>query len=140
MQDLFEPIVTIILLIIFSIFGRILLEKIGQRWVTTFAHTTTIILLPVITFMITKVIAGNIALSLGMVGALSASILNAANLGNYVADTEQEYIKITQELYSKGKHTKKRRERFKKMVMESNLNKPENISRGLEKIYRELNI
>ena len=71
MQDLFEPIVTIILLIIFSIFGRILLEKIGQRWVTTFAHTTTIILLPVITFMITKVIAGNIALSLGMVGALS---------------------------------------------------------------------
>ena len=71
MQDLFEPIITIILLIIFSIFGRILLEKIGQRWVTTFAHTTTIILLPVITFMITKVIAGNIALSLGMVGALS---------------------------------------------------------------------
>ena len=71
MKDLLEPIVIVIFLILFSISGRIFLEKIGQRWVTTFAHTSTIVLLPVITFMITKVISGNIALSLGMVGALS---------------------------------------------------------------------
>tara|TARA_B100001029_G_C14960885_1_gene394376 strand:+ start:223 stop:846 length:624 start_codon:yes stop_codon:yes gene_type:complete len=71
MKDFLEPIVIIIFLILFSILGRIILEKIGQKWITTFAHTTTLILLPVITFMITKVISGNIALSLGMVGALS---------------------------------------------------------------------
>ena len=71
MKEFLEPIVIIIFLIIFSILGRVLLEKIGQKWITTFAHTTTLILLPVITFMITKVISGNIALSLGMVGALS---------------------------------------------------------------------
>jgi len=71
MKDLLEPIVIIIFLILFSMLGRVILEKTGQKWITTFAHTTTLILLPVITFMITKVIAGNIALSLGMVGALS---------------------------------------------------------------------
>jgi hypothetical protein len=71
MKDLLEPIVIIIFLILFSMLGRVILEKTGQKWITTYAHTTTLILLPVITFMITKVIAGNIALSLGMVGALS---------------------------------------------------------------------
>jgi hypothetical protein len=48
-----------------------LLAKLGQRWITTYAHTATFTLLPVITYVITKVISGNIALSLGMVGALS---------------------------------------------------------------------
>jgi len=43
----------------------------GQRWINTFAHTSTLLLLPIITFSITSVISGNIALSLGMVGALS---------------------------------------------------------------------
>lgn len=71
MKDFIEPIVIVFFLILFSILGRVILEKAGQKWITTFAHTTTLILLPVITFMITKVISGNIALSLGMVGALS---------------------------------------------------------------------
>ena len=71
MKEFLEPIVIIIFLILFSILGRVILEKIGQKWITTFSHTTTLIMLPVITFMITKVISGNIALSLGMVGALS---------------------------------------------------------------------
>ena len=52
---------------IFSFF----ITSFGQRWVTTTAHTVTIMLLPFITFIITKVISGNIALSLGLVGALS---------------------------------------------------------------------
>jgi len=42
-----------------------------QRWAGTFHFTLTCLLLPTITFVITKVIAGNIALSLGMIGALS---------------------------------------------------------------------
>ena len=63
---------TIILALIFSSIGvRLLLQLIGQRWIITFAHTATLTILPIITFVITKVISGNIALSLGMVGALS---------------------------------------------------------------------
>ncbi len=50
---------------------RLLLQFCGQKWIETTAHTATLVLLPILTFVITKVIAGNIALSLGMVGALS---------------------------------------------------------------------
>ena len=50
---------------------RFVLELCKQSWITTFTHTVTIVFLPVITFFVTKVISGNIALSLGMVGALS---------------------------------------------------------------------
>lgn len=66
-QELF----TIVLLIAITIAGRAALVLIGQRWVATFAHTATLTTLPIITFVITKVISGNIALSLGMIGALS---------------------------------------------------------------------
>ena len=50
---------------------RIALASCKQLWVTTFHQTMTFMILPLTTFMITKVIAGNIALSLGLVGALS---------------------------------------------------------------------
>jgi len=50
---------------------RIMLSLVKQKWASTYHHTMSYILLPVITFVITKVITGNIALSLGMVGALS---------------------------------------------------------------------
>ena len=66
-----ELILTVIILITFSIGLRLIFESLGQRWITTYAHTATLTLLPLITFVITKVISGNIALSLGMVGALS---------------------------------------------------------------------
>ena len=62
---------TMILLIFFSLFIRVILQLVGQGWITTTAHTTTLVLLPIITYIITQVISGNIALSLGMVGALS---------------------------------------------------------------------
>lgn len=47
------------------------LKKNGHRWVNTYYHLLTFSLLPLITYVISKVIAGNLALSLGMVGALS---------------------------------------------------------------------
>jgi len=50
---------------------RLSLTIAKQRWANTFHYTLTCLLLPPITFVITKLIAGNIALSLGMVGALS---------------------------------------------------------------------
>ena len=69
--DHFDKIIAVTLLIILSIVIRFLLQILGQRWITTTAHTATIMLLPILTYVITKVISGNIALSLGMVGALS---------------------------------------------------------------------
>ena len=71
MNILTSNILSILLLIFFSISGRFLLVACGQLWIRTFAHTATLLVLPIITFVITKVISGNIALSLGLVGALS---------------------------------------------------------------------
>ena len=71
MENLIEPITAVISLILFSIILRVILELANQRWAVTFSHTVTIVFLPIITFFVTKVISGDIALSLGMVGALS---------------------------------------------------------------------
>ncbi|MDB9745199.1 DUF4956 domain-containing protein [Candidatus Pelagibacter sp.] len=43
----------------------------GQLWAKTFSQTVAFFILPIITYTITKTIYGNIALSLGMIGALS---------------------------------------------------------------------
>ncbi len=57
------------------IFGGLLLRFAltitGQAWAKSHAQTVAFMILPVITYVITKTIAGNIALSLGMIGALS---------------------------------------------------------------------
>lgn len=58
-------------MICISLYFRFLLQIMGQTWVKTIAHTATLTLLPILTYVITSVISGNIALSLGMVGALS---------------------------------------------------------------------
>ena len=61
----------ITLLIFLGLLLRVMLQIFGQSWIRTKAHTATILILPIITYVITNVISGNIALSLGMVGALS---------------------------------------------------------------------
>ena len=61
----------VLILIAMGFFLRFSLELFGQTWVRTKAHTATLLILPIITYVITSVISGNIALSLGMVGALS---------------------------------------------------------------------
>ena len=62
-------------LVIISIFCglgiRISLSLAKQRCATTYHHTMSYIMLPPITMVITTLIAGNIALSLGMIGAIS---------------------------------------------------------------------
>ena len=50
---------------------RVSLTIVKQRWASTYHHTMSYVLLPLITLTITTVISGNIALSLGMIGALS---------------------------------------------------------------------
>ena len=62
---------SVVLLMAVSLCFRVLLSYCGQSWIRTFPQTATLLVLPIITFTITKVISGNIALSLGMVGALS---------------------------------------------------------------------
>ena len=68
---IYQNYLPIISCILISIILRFALTISKQRWATTFQHTLTYLVLPIITFSITKVISGNIALSLGMVGALS---------------------------------------------------------------------
>jgi len=61
-------------IVIVSLLGlalRFTLSFCNQTWVKTYQQTMTYLILPVVTFAITKAIAGNIALSLGMIGALS---------------------------------------------------------------------
>ncbi len=66
-----DKIFALVSLILVSISMRVVLQFFGQQWITTIAHTSTLVFLPIITYSITSVISGNIALSLGMVGALS---------------------------------------------------------------------
>jgi hypothetical protein len=61
-----------ILLLIFSgLIIRFALTLTGQAWARSHSQTVTFMILPIITYVITKTISGNIALSLGMIGALS---------------------------------------------------------------------
>jgi len=64
-----------VLLVIVSIFCglgvRLALGYAKQTWAMSYHHTMSYALLPPITMIITTLISGNIALSLGMVGALS---------------------------------------------------------------------
>ncbi len=66
-----DEIKPIILLIAGGLFIRFSLTNTGQAWAKSHAQTVTFMLLPIITYVITKTISGNIALSLGMIGALS---------------------------------------------------------------------
>ena len=67
----FKEIEPIILLIVSSFLIRQTLIYSNQNWAKSYSQTISFFLLPIITFIITKTISGNIALSLGMIGALS---------------------------------------------------------------------
>ena len=66
-----EMIISFILAALCGLFIRIVLSFTNQKWINTYHYTLAFILLPVITFTITRIISNNIALALGMVGALS---------------------------------------------------------------------
>ena len=54
-----------------GLFLRQILVLVGQRWANTYHHLGSYILLPSIALIITSIIKDDIALSLGMIGALS---------------------------------------------------------------------
>ena len=66
-----DPIFIVIFLSLSGIILRTTLVLVGQNWSKTFHDLATFILLPNIAYVVTTVIASNIALSLGMIGALS---------------------------------------------------------------------
>ena len=67
MEDLYS----VLIMLIGGYLIRFSLIYSGQLWAKTFSQTVAFFILPIITFTITKTIYGNIALSLGMIGALS---------------------------------------------------------------------
>ena len=66
-----ELVSTIVILLVSSYLIRFSFILNKQYWIKTKTLLLSSLLLPIITFVITKVISGNLALSLGMVGALS---------------------------------------------------------------------
>ncbi len=66
-----EDLISVVVMLICGYAIRYALIFSGQLWAKSFAQTVSFFILPIITFIITKTIYGNIALSLGMIGALS---------------------------------------------------------------------
>jgi hypothetical protein len=66
-----DEIKSLLLLVSSGLIIRYSLTLTGQAWAKSHAQTVAFMILPIITYVITKTIAGNIALSLGMIGALS---------------------------------------------------------------------
>ena len=61
----------ILLMVVGGFLIRYSLIFAGQTWAKSYAQTVSFVVLAIITYVITKTISGNIALSLGMIGALS---------------------------------------------------------------------
>tara|TARA_Y100000590_G_scaffold461122_1_gene621998 strand:+ start:1585 stop:2223 length:639 start_codon:yes stop_codon:yes gene_type:complete len=66
-----EYLLLVILAILSGLSVRFALGYAKQMWAMTYHHTMSYALLPAVTMIITTLIAGNLALSLGMIGALS---------------------------------------------------------------------
>jgi len=66
-----EMLISFILAALCGLFIRMVLSFSNQKWINTYHYTLAFILLPVITLTITRIISNNVALALGMVGALS---------------------------------------------------------------------
>ena len=66
-----DELTSLTLLVSSGLLLRFSLSLTGQAWAKSHAQTVAFMILPVITYVRTKTISGNIALSLGMIGALS---------------------------------------------------------------------
>ena len=66
-----DEIKPLLLLIFSALLIRQTLVYSGQGWAKSYSQTVSFLILPVIAYVITITISGNLALSLGMIGALS---------------------------------------------------------------------
>ena len=71
MMNIPEPVYIVLFITFSGLIIRTCLVIVGQSWSKTYHYLGTYILLPNIAYVVTTVIANNIALSLGMIGALS---------------------------------------------------------------------
>jgi len=60
-----------LILILGGLSIRFALTLTGQNWARSYQQTVAFLILPFVTYVITKTISGNISLSLGMIGAMS---------------------------------------------------------------------
>ena len=70
-ERMFQEIIILATLLFGGLALRFTLTLTGQNWAKTYQQTVAFLILPFITYVITKTIAGNVALSLGMIGAMS---------------------------------------------------------------------
>ena len=73
----------------------------------------------------------------GMVGSLSASILNSAGLDKLINYSEHDYINCAVKLYNSGKRSSKDREQLAKYIATSPLSDSRRVSEGLETAFYE---
>ena len=66
-----DELASLVLLLIGGLSFRFALTLTGQNWAKSYQQTVAFLILPFVTYVITKTISGNIALSLGMIGAMS---------------------------------------------------------------------
>ena len=71
MEELLGEVGLFLLAIGSGLLVRLTLSLVGQTWSRTYSNTVTYLLLPVVGLVIVQVISNSIALSLGMIGALS---------------------------------------------------------------------
>ena len=74
MNVIFEPGIQIALFaaaVAAGLIVRLTLGLVGQQWARTYSNTVTYLILPAVGLVIVEVISNSIALSLGMIGALS---------------------------------------------------------------------
>ena len=74
----------------------------------------------------------------GMAGCLSTSLLSFSNQRQWIANTEQEYLKITKELFLLGRRGDKDRVELRSAVQRSPLSDAKRLSQELESLYRKL--
>ena len=66
-----DELAPLVLLLFGCLSFRFALTYTGQNWAQSYQQTVAFLILPFVTYIITKTISGNIALSLGMIGAMS---------------------------------------------------------------------
>ncbi len=75
--------------------------------------------------------------STGMIGQLSASILNSSNCNEWVAESIEEYVTIAKNLANDGRRGNRKRQKLREKINANNISKSRRVSKELERIYME---
>ena len=73
----------------------------------------------------------------GMVGRLSASVLEHAGCGAWIARNAEAYVAIAQQLAAAGPRQEKQRQALRQQIQASGLANGARLARDLERLYRD---